>query len=99
MRVGGAENGDYNYAHAQRFVRERVGHSSAESAHPHTHTHTGRLWCLGSCAEIRRQVIIMALRPLPSVVLVVTFLFGYANGEFLLDPTPPWIVITVSYLG
>ena len=38
MRVGGAENGDYNYAHAQRFVRERVGHSSAESAHPHTHT-------------------------------------------------------------
>ena len=25
----------------------------------------------------------MALKPLPSVVLVVTFLFGYANGEFL----------------
>ena len=38
----------------------------------------------------------MALRPLPSVILVVTFLFGYANGEFLLDPTPPWIV---SYHG
>ena len=40
----------------------------------------------------------MALRPLPSVILVVTFLFGYANGEFLqLLELPSWSVAWASY--
>ena len=99
MRVGGAENWDCNWIHdaqAQRFVRERGGWGIAvQSQHTPTHTHRTSLVSWWLCREIRQQVR-MALRPLPSVILVVTFLFGYANGEFLLDPTPPWIV---SYHG
>ena len=71
-----------------------AGHSSAVSAHSHaTHPHPPDVSGLGGCREIEN----MALRPLPSVTLVVTFLFGYANGEFL--PSPPRRAVTSVVWG
>ncbi|CAI8001022.1 hypothetical protein GBAR_LOCUS3098, partial [Geodia barretti] len=82
---------------------------AVQSQHTPTHTHRTSLVSWWLCREIRQQVR-MALRPLPSVILVVTFLFGYANASncdtddelviiFLFTTLPPLLFLFLCGVG